>query len=117
MGNPYGYGQLRSTYVAVSYTHLIESIACSQVVTNIDDDGPGSLRYVIECSSAGDTITFHASLHGLTIQLNSDPITINKNLYIHSSLTAPRIMISANVQGAFKIEAGYTVEMLSLIHI
>lgn len=94
--------------------YFIESIACSQVVTNIDDDGPGSLRYVIDCSSPGDTITFHASLHGQVIHLISDPIIIDKNIYIHSDLTAPRIMIYADVDGAFKILAGNVVEFKNI---
>jgi hypothetical protein len=94
--------------------YFIETIACTQVVTNIDDDGPGSLRYVIDCSDPGDTITFHSNLHGQTIHLTSGAINISKNIYIHSSLSAPRIMIYSDVSGAFLINAGYTVELKNI---
>ena len=94
--------------------YFIEEVACSQVVTNTDDDGPGSLRYVIECSSPGDTVTFHASLQNQTIHLTSGVITINKELYIHSDLVTPRIMIYSDVQGAFVVSAGNTVEFKNI---
>ena len=94
--------------------YYIENIECTQVVTNINDSGPGSLRYVIECSDPGDTITFHSSLQNQVIHLTSDRITINKDLHIHSSLNAPRIMIYSDVQGVFVITAGHSVEMKNI---
>jgi hypothetical protein len=94
--------------------YFIESIACSNVVTNTLDDGPGSLRYVINCVNSGDTITFHPSLHNQAIHLNSTRINIDKDLYIHSDLVAPRIMIYSDVPGAFMISAGRTVEFKNI---
>jgi hypothetical protein len=82
-------------------------------VTNDDDDGPGSLRYVIDCVEDGDTVTFHSSLHGATISLLSI-ITIDKSIYIHSDLTAPRIMISSTADGAFIVSADESVEMKNI---
>ncbi len=94
--------------------YFIELIACTNVVTNTNDDGYGSLRYVIGCAESGDTITFAPSLWNKTIHLNSSPITIDKDLYIHSSLTAPRIMIYSDIPGAFVIPVNRHVEMKNI---
>jgi protocatechuate 3,4-dioxygenase beta subunit len=94
--------------------YFIEVIGCTNVVTNTADSGPGSLRYVIDCAEEGDTITFHTSLWNQTIHLTSTLIEIDKDLHIHSSLTAPRIMIHSDVMGAFRVLAGYDVEMKNI---
>ena len=99
---------------ADNYFIDIEDNPCTQVVTNINDGGPGSLRYVIECSPSGATITFHQNLQNQTIHLTSDRITIDKDLHIHSSLNTPRLMIYSDVQGAFLITAGHTVEFKNI---
>ena len=67
-------------------------VTCTNVVTNTNDDGPGSLRFVIACAQPGDTITFDTALLNQVIHLTSTLINIDKNIYIHSSLV-PRIMI------------------------
>jgi hypothetical protein len=69
---------------------------------------------VIECAQPDDTITFHPSLQNQTIHLNSGRIVIDKNLHIHSSFSAPRVMIYSDVQGAFMITAGDTVEFKNI---
>jgi hypothetical protein len=94
--------------------YFIEETSCSTVVTNTNDSGPGSLRYVIDCVQPGDTVTFHSNLQGQTIHLNSDKITINKDIHIHSSLVSPRIMIYSDVPGAFLITAGHNVEFFNI---
>jgi hypothetical protein len=91
-----------------------EVIACTNMVENTNDSGPGSLRYVLECADSGDTIVFSTALQNQTIHLTSTWIDINKNIYIHSSLASPRIMIYSDVPGAFKISSGYTVEMKNI---
>jgi hypothetical protein len=50
-------------------------------VTNLQDDGVGSLRWAITNAPARSTITFDASLHG-PILLSSDNLDIAKNLKI-----------------------------------
>jgi parallel beta-helix repeat protein len=50
-------------------------------VTNLKDDGLGSLRWAIANAPAGSTINFDASLHG-TILLSSDNLDIAKDLTI-----------------------------------
>ena len=94
--------------------YFIEVSGCTNVVTNINDSGPGSLRYVIDCAQPEDTITFHSSLWNQVIHLNSGSITINKNLFIHSDILSPRIMIYSDVPGAFIITSGDTVEMKNI---
>jgi protocatechuate 3,4-dioxygenase beta subunit len=94
--------------------YFIETIACTHVVNNTNDSGPGSLRDVIDCVEPGDTVTFHSSLHGQVIHLTSGSITIDKNIFIHSSLAAPRIMIYSDVSGAFVVPAGNSVEMKNI---
>ncbi len=88
---------------------FIEIQGCGQIVTNTNDDGPGSLRFVLDCSNSGDTITFSPFMQGQTIHLTSSRIEVDKNLYIHSTLT-PRVKIQSDISGAFLIDAGQTAE-------
>ncbi len=52
-------------------------------VYNLNDAGPGSLRYAVENAADGATITFDNGLTG-SINLINDDIRINKNLTIHA---------------------------------
>ena len=54
----------------------------SQLVTNTNDAGPGSLRQAIIDAAANDTITFDPTIDGDTIKLTSGEIVLNKNLTI-----------------------------------
>jgi len=94
--------------------YFIDLVACSLIVTNTNDDGYGSLRYIIECADPGDTITFSSSLWGQVIHLTSTRIIIDKDLHIQSTLILPRIMIYSDVPGAFMIPAGRNVEMKNI---
>jgi uncharacterized repeat protein (TIGR01451 family) len=79
-------------------------------VTNLNDDGAGSLRYALTGAQNGDTIQLNPSLAGNTIILTSGPLLINQNLTIlapSTSTGAPSITISGNnVSRAIDIEAG-----------
>ena len=55
-------------------------VSCKEVST-LQDSGPGSLRFALDCANAGDTIHFAPSLAGQTIQLES-AITLSKNVAI-----------------------------------
>jgi hypothetical protein len=52
----------------------------SNIVTNTNDSGPGSLREVIACAQENSTITFASWLMNTTITLTSGEIAINKHL-------------------------------------
>ncbi|MEZ4909936.1 MAG: hypothetical protein R2774_03640 [Saprospiraceae bacterium] len=79
---------------------------CSIIVTNTNDNGPGSLRKAIDCAESGDTILFAANVIGQTIQLTSGPIKINKDIYIlQQSTTSVSIDGSAPV---LQINSGAT---------
>ena len=93
--------------------YFIESSTCSRMVTNSQDNGPGSLRYMIDCSSEGDTIFFHPLLANQTLILNSGRIEFDKNLYLHSDVM-PRLMIQSNVSGGFKVLPNKEVEFKNL---
>ncbi len=90
-----------------------ESSTCSQVVTNTNDSGPGSLRYAINCAASGDTIAFHSALYNQVIHLNSDRIIFNKDIYLHSDVN-PRVRIQSDISGAFKINSGFYVEFKNI---
>jgi hypothetical protein len=93
--------------------HFIEVSPCSKVVTNINDNGPGSLRYMIDCAGDGDTIRFHPLLLNQTLHINTSRIELNKNLYIHSTLN-PRVIIESDVVGAFKIFQDKAIEFKNI---
>lgn len=52
------------------------------LVSTTGDDGIGSLRQVISCAQAGDTLRFSPSINGDSIQLTSGEILIDKDLVI-----------------------------------
>jgi hypothetical protein len=56
-------------------------------VINVQNDGPGSLRWAISNAPAGSTITFDEMLQGKTIQLTSGSLEITKDLRIQGPVT------------------------------
>jgi hypothetical protein len=63
-------------------------------VTNLDDDGPGSLRQAIDDADPGDTIEFAAGLTG-TITLTTGELDIREDLTINGP-GADRLTVSGN---------------------
>jgi len=51
-------------------------------VTNLQDNGTGSLRWAIDNAPAGSTITFDERLRGKTIKLTSGDLQITRNMRI-----------------------------------
>lgn len=87
-----------------------ESKACSQVVTNANDSGPGSLRAMINCTGEGDTITFHIDLANQTIHLTSARLIIDKDLTILNTIVPP-VTIQSDISGAIVVSEDNVVEL------
>jgi AAA ATPase domain/TIR domain len=66
-------------------------------VTNLQNDGPGSLRQAITTAPDGETITFDPSLRG-TIRLTSGNLNISKNLTLRGP-GAGNVAISNDSRG------------------
>jgi len=86
---------------------------CDLTVTSVLNEGPGTLRDIINCASSGDTIIFGSSLAGATISITTDRLLLNKDLYIRSNLT-PHVKIISSIPGLFDVFAGKTVEIKDL---
>lgn len=84
--------------------------SCNLLVSTHLDYGPNSLRSAIQCAMSGDTVTFASNMGGLTINLDTSRILINKNLYIRSNLVNRVKITSTTLPGLFEIGAGKTVE-------
>ena len=61
-------------------------VAAVWLVTNTDDDGPGSLRQTIAIAADGDVIRFAPAIAGQTIVLTSDRLFLNKSLTIEGPI-------------------------------
>lgn len=55
--------------------------SCDRVVSWPTDEGSRSVRYMVSCATAGDTITFDASLINQSVLLKAPTIAIDKELY------------------------------------
>lgn len=96
------------------HNYFIDAAICSRVVTSLSDNGYGTLRYNIECAEAGDTITFHPLLAGQTININSDPLDLPRDIVILSTLS-PKVIIASSTNGLFFIPATTDAEFNNLI--
>lgn len=94
----------------------------TQLVTNTNDTGAGSLRAAIAAAAPGDTIAFSPLLANQTITLTSGQITVpaGKSLIIDGS-SAPNLTISGNnssrifyVQSTGVQPTTFTVQNLTL---
>ncbi len=78
------------------------------IVTANGDDGPGSLRQVIEMAHPGDMIRFDASLKGKTIHLQHRNLDIDRNLSI-IGLGENDVRITSNSGSTVVVHRGVTV--------
>ena len=84
-------------------------------VTNTDDNGPGSLRQALTAACPGDTITFNASLSGLTISLTSGQLTLARDVTIDGSALASQVSINPhNMSRVFWVKSGVTATLNNL---
>ena len=57
-------------------------IACTTLVSNTNDAGPGSLRKAVTCAQAGQTVSFAAFMQNEEIVFTSAPILVDKSITI-----------------------------------
>jgi beta-glucanase (GH16 family) len=83
-------------------------------VVNLDDDGPGSLRWAAGLVATGGIVTFDPALAGGTIGLTSGPLAIGKAVTIDGS-GAPGIAVSGSgIDRVLIVDAGADVMISSL---
>src|SRR5947209_1593827 len=100
---------------AVLFLGLSSAGAAQFVVTNIDDNGIGSLRSAVSNAVGGDGISFGGSLSGQTILLTNGEIVLDKDLTIDGSALTNGIRIDGNYNSRiFNVSTGATVVLNSL---
>jgi uncharacterized delta-60 repeat protein len=86
----------------------------TDIVTNLNDSGSGSLRQTIASAASGDTIDFASTLSGHAITLTSGALSISQNLTI-DGLGASSLAVSGdNTSTVFAITSNATVTISSL---
>ncbi len=87
---------------------------CTLMVMVSGDGGPGSLREVISCAQAGDTIYFHPSLMAQTLVLTSGEIVVSRHLCLEG-LGASNLALSGNhTSRIFHVLPGIELHIQSL---
>ena len=87
----------------------------TNLVTNANDRGPGSLRDVIANSVNGDTVAFAPGLSGTTIMLTSSQISLNQSLTVDGSALINGITIDGNANSRiFEVASDTTTVLNSL---
>lgn len=94
----------RRLLLAVGVFLAVPGVAQAATVTNTSDHDPGSLRAIIEASSAGDTIDFAPALNGQTITL-AGPLIIPHGLTITGPGSGSLTIDGAQHGGVFDIES------------
>jgi len=94
------YGQIEDYTVVFS---------CTNMVTNSADNGPGSLRYIVNCASDNDTITFDDAILPQFINLTSGSIVLNKNIHIVQPINKVMKLRALNNGPVFDIAPNKTV--------
>lgn len=89
---------------------------CSNVVVNTEDDGPGSLRYALNCNPPGTQILFNVLLSGDTISVLS-PIEISGNFQVVNTHSNPVVLKAVASGPVFKINpsSNVTLEKLKIL--
>ena len=87
----------------------------SPVVSNNADNGLGSLRYVINYTTNGATISFAPGLGGSTVLLTGGQIALNHGATIDASALAGGLTLNGNgASRVFEVGGGNTVTINSL---
>jgi hypothetical protein len=86
----------------------------SNIVTNTNDSGPGSLRDVVSCALDSAVISFAPALLNQVIVLTSGEILINKNITL-TGLGINSLMVSGNMASRiFQLLPGYTFKVTDM---
>lgn len=83
-------------------------LPCTNIVTNINATGPGSIAEAISCTN--DTVYFAASIGGQTIDMGTDIFTIGSDIAF-KSLGSPVFIETASNQPLLNIDLGTNVYM------
>jgi hypothetical protein len=84
------------------------------LVTNLQDDGPGSLRWDIENANSGSTITFDQSLWGHTLTLTRFLLINKKSLSIRGPGAALFIVSGMDTAYGVQVEGGASISIVGL---
>ncbi len=85
------------------------------VVTNLDDDGPGSVREALSLIADDGTITFDPSLAGGTLTLTSGELVVDTSVAVDASAAAPVTISAGGASRVVQIGPGVTVSMNDLV--
>ena len=88
---------------------IAQTIAHDNIVTNANNNGVGSLRYVLDCVPSGGTITFASSLANQTITLTSGVIPVNKNLTVQGLGVSSLTLSGNNSSVIFHVQPGFNL--------
>jgi hypothetical protein len=86
----------------------------TDVVTNLNDSGAGSLRQTLASASAGDTIQFASNLSGGTLSLSSGELLVSKSLTITGLGTTSLTISGSNDSTVFNVASGVTTSISNL---
>jgi hypothetical protein len=84
---------------------------CPKRISKADDSGQNTLREAVDCAKGGDTITLSPALGGDTICLTSEPIKIDSNITICADPDDMIHIKAQDIDRAFEISDGATVEL------
>lgn len=91
------------------------AMACTDiVVTNLADEGPGSLRQALLDVCPAGVITFDPSLNGQTLVLGSGQLVVNKDLSINGPGANQLSLSGGKNDRGFQILAGATVRITGI---
>ncbi len=107
-----GSGKIRAaTYGRGVWENNLIVPPCSSYVVNTLDDGLGSLRSAIGCTTTGDSISFATAILGQYIDLTTGPILINRNIKIHQGASTVMKVRALGTGPVFTINAGKTASL------
>jgi uncharacterized repeat protein (TIGR02543 family) len=98
------------TFTLTTHTVITLAVRAHPVVMNTENDGPGSLRYVLGAALDGETILFSPELANATISLNSSLGTLAKKVIIQGN------GVTINGNGRYQIFKTVTDISISNIH-